>query len=91
MTKVTIAFKIRISIHTGPVISGVVGEHEFQHDIWGDTMNTTSRMESSGVVVKANISQSTYELVNDQFTCAYRGEVEAKGKGKLGMYFTEVY
>lgn len=84
------AFKIRIGIHTGPVIAGVVGEHKFQYDIWGDTVNTASRMESSGVVGKVNISQSTYELVNDQFTCAYRGEVEAKGKGKLGMYFVEV-
>jgi adenylate cyclase len=90
MTKVTIAFKIRISIHTGPVIAGVVGEHKFQYDIWGDTVNTASRMESSGVVGKVNISQSTYELVKDKFAFTCRGEVEAKGKGKLGMYFVEV-
>jgi adenylate cyclase len=84
------AFKIRIGIHTGPVIAGVVGEHKFQYDIWGDTVNTASRMESSGVVGKVNISQSTYELVKEKFAFTYRGEVEAKGKGKLGMYFVEV-
>jgi len=82
-------FQIRIGIHTGPLIAGVVGEHKFQYDIWGDTVNTASRMESSGDVGKVNISEDTYELVKDQFECTYRGEVEAKGKGKIKMYFAE--
>lgn len=80
-------FEIRIGVHTGSVVAGIVGVKKFQYDIWGDTVNIASRMESSGSVGKVNISEATYELVKDKFTCEYRGEIDAKGKGMMKMYF----
>ncbi len=84
-------FEIRIGIHTGPVIAGIVGLNKFQYDIWGDTVNIASRMESSGDVGKINISDSTYELIKDNPEISFesRGEIEAKGKGRLQMYYVE--
>jgi adenylate cyclase len=82
-------FELRIGVHTGPVIAGIVGIKKFQYDIWGDTVNIASRMESSGQVGKINISQMTYEKINGRFKCVHRGKIEAKNKGAIDMYFVE--
>jgi len=82
-------FEIRLGIHTGPIVAGIVGIKKFAYDIWGDTVNTASRMESSGVPGKVNISQGTYELVKDRYKCIHRGKIEAKNKGEIDMYFVE--
>lgn len=82
-------FEARLGIHTGPVVAGIVGIKKFAYDIWGDTVNTAARLESEGKIGKVNISQNTFELVQDQFTCSYRGKIPAKNKGEIDMYFVE--
>ena len=78
---------IRIGIHTGTVVAGVVGQKKLSFDIWGDTVNTASRMESSGEAGKINISGTTFEFVKEFFSCEYRGKMPVKYKGELEMYF----
>lgn len=88
-SKFKIKWEMRAGVHTGTVVAGVVGSKKFTYDIWGDTVNIASRMESSGVSNEVNISASTYELVKDIFDCEYRGMVDAKGKGKMKMYLAK--
>jgi|JI10StandDraft_1071094.scaffolds.fasta_scaffold09741_12 adenylate cyclase len=82
-------FEMRLGVHTGPVIAGIVGVKKYAYDIWGDTVNTASRMESSGAVGQVNISASTHALVRDAALLRFtpRGLVEAKGKGPMEMFF----
>lgn len=80
-------WELRIGIHTGPVTSGVVGKSRFAYDIWGESVNTASRMESSGTPGRINISETTYEKVKYFFDCQYRGKINAKSLGKIDMYY----
>lgn len=82
-------WNIRLGIHTGEVVAGVVGEKKFQFDIWGDAVNTASRMESSGSKNRVNISDATYKRVKDVFLCTPRGKIAAKNKGEIEMFLVE--
>ena len=82
-------FEMRLGIHTGDVVSGIVGTKKFVYDIWGDAVNIAARMEGNSEVGKVNISGVTYRLVKDHFDCTYRGKIAAKNKGEVDMYFVE--
>lgn len=82
-------FELRIGIHTGPVVAGIVGIKKFQYDIWGDTVNTAHRMEMGCEPGQVNISRSTYEKIKRQFKCIPRGKIAAKHKGLISMYYVE--
>jgi adenylate cyclase len=81
--------QFRIGINSGPAIAGIIGHTKFHYDIWGDAVNTASRMESHGVPGRVQISQATYELLKDEFICASRGVVDIKGKGEMETWFLE--
>ena len=83
------AFSLRIGLHTGPVVAGIVGLKKFAYDIWGDTVNVAARMESSGEIGRINVSEFTYDLIKDNYDCTYRGKIEVKNKGKIDMYFVD--
>jgi len=80
---------VRIGIHVGPVVAGVVGKKKYAYDIWGSTVNIASRMESNGEPGKVNVSSATYELIKDYYECSYRGKISAKNVGEIDMYFIE--
>ena len=86
-TRGEIPFEVRIGIHSGPVVAGIVGLKKFAYDIWGDTVNVASRMEQNCEAGRVNISGTTYELVKNEFDCEYRGKIQAKNKGEIDMYF----
>ena len=83
------AFEMRVGIHTGPVVAGIVGVKKFQYDIWGDTVNTASRVENHGDVGKVNISEATYALLKGEPDLVFeeRGKISVKGKGEMTMYY----
>jgi adenylate cyclase len=82
-----VQWHMRAGINSGQVIAGIVGTNKFTYDVWGDTVNIASRMESSSLPGKINISGSTYALIKEYFDCEYRGKLNAKGKGEIDMYF----
>jgi class 3 adenylate cyclase len=82
-------FDVRIGVHTGPLVAGVIGIKKFGYDIWGDTVNMAARMQQYGEPYKVNISQDTYAIVKDKFACIHRGKMEIKGKGLIDLYFVD--
>jgi class 3 adenylate cyclase len=83
-------WELRIGIHTGPIVAGVVGKNKYAYDIWGRTVNIASRMESNGEAGQINISSATFDLVKDVFLCTYRGKINAKNVGDIDMYFVQL-
>lgn len=81
--------QLRIGLHSGSVVAGVIGKKKFIYDLWGDTVNTASRMESHGEAGKVHISSETWKLLRDKFPVTHRGIIEIKGKGPMDTYFLE--
>jgi len=82
-------FEIRLGLHSGPIVAGIVGIKKFAYDIWGDTVNVAARLESESEAGKINISEATYQLVKHKFNCTYRGAINVKNKGEIDMYFVD--
>jgi class 3 adenylate cyclase len=80
-------FEVRIGVHHGPVVAGVVGDKKFAYDIWGDTVNIAARMEENSKPGRINVSEDTYKLIADRFEGEDRGEIPVKNKGNMKMYF----
>ncbi|MBL8516010.1 MAG: hypothetical protein JNM76_03480 [Betaproteobacteria bacterium] len=85
----SIKWRLRIGLHSGHVVAGVVGKRKYAYDVWGDTVNIASRMESAGEPGKVNVSAYTWDLVRSEFAGTYRGQQAAKGKGEMDMYFID--
>ena len=84
-----VKLQFRLGMNSGPAVAGVIGRRKFQYDLWGDSVNTASRMESHGVPGKIQIARPTYDLIKDDFVCAHRDLVEVKGKGQMETWFLE--
>jgi class 3 adenylate cyclase/CheY-like chemotaxis protein len=82
-------WELRIGIHTGSVVAGVIGSKKFAFDIWGDAVNTAARLETASDAGKINISGETFDKIKDYFNCTYRGKIPAKNKGEIDMYFVD--
>ncbi len=82
-------WEIRIGIHVGPLVAGVVGKKKYAYDIWGNTVNIASRMETNVAPGHIAISSSAYHLVKDRFDCSYQGKINAKNVGDIDMYYLE--
>ena len=85
--ELNIEVALRIGINAGPIVAGVIGKNKFVYDLWGDTVNIASRMESNGFIGRINCSEYVYEKLNSKYVFEYRGEFEVKGKGIMRMYF----
>lgn len=87
--QISFPFTLRVGIHSGPIVAGVVGRKKFVYDVWGETVNMAARMEQKGEAGRVNISESTYYLVQNEFTCTPRGKISAKNVGEIEMFFVE--
>ena len=84
------SLQVRVGLNTGPVVAGVIGTHKFIYDLWGDSVNTASRMESHGIPDRIHMSKATYLKLNNRFACESRGEIEIKGKGKMETFLLKL-
>ncbi len=82
--------QIRIGVHQGPVIAGVIGQHKFIYDLWGDTVNTAARMESHGIAGRLQVTEIVAKQLNDEFLVESRGSIEIKGKGPLPVFLVNL-
>lgn len=81
--------QLRIGLHSGPVVAGVIGRKKFSYDLWGDTVNVASRLEAQGKQGRIQMSEVTYDLIKDTFTCQHRGTITLKGRGQMETYWLE--
>jgi class 3 adenylate cyclase len=82
--------EFRFGINSGPVVAGVIGKSKFHYDLWGDTVNVASRMESTGEANRIHVSDHSYQLVRETIPCTSRGELDIKGKGLMHTWFVDL-